>query len=322
MLEVASYRTPNPLHHITYKDKAAPPKDWSQFLLDPLITQQVYDVLHHKLQDSALLAASNIRSFLEMDSLLPPPKTLPHTDPTLFQRLGHTFTRKQWLNTVRKCRSKLYTGFPSEHYLLVTEVQVRLAAKSPRTPKPPSLRIDFTESSRTTFNAIVKELWEEPSDTSDHNAEVSVQGPKVTVYTKGSGTRGRCSKNTPAGWGWCYKNGEEWTEASGPVHTDPQHPQYYGAQIGSNNTGELTAILEAVIYAACRRELDHHHRKIRQPLGYQCNYGKMESQTPQNSGQPHQNHHPGHLHQGHFALGERTLRVGRKRKSGQAGRHR
>ena len=162
MLEVASCCTPNPLHHITSKDKAAPPKDWSQFLLDPLITQQVYDVLHHKLQDSALLAASNIRSFLEMDSLLPPPKTLPHTDPTLFERLGHTFTRKQWLNTVRKCRSKLYTGFPSDHYLLVTEVPVRLAAKSPRTPKPPSLRIDFTESSRTTFNAIAKSCGKNP----------------------------------------------------------------------------------------------------------------------------------------------------------------
>ena len=72
----------------------------------------------------------------------------------------------------------------------------------------------------------------------------------MTVCTDGSGTRGRCSKNTPAGWGWCCKNGEEWTEASGPVHTDPQHPQYYGAQIGSNNAGELTAILETVIYAA------------------------------------------------------------------------
>ena len=248
MLEVASYRTPNPLHHITYKDKAAPPKDWSQFLLDPLIMQQVYDVLHYNLQDTALLAASNIRSYLEMDSLLPPPKTLPHND--LFQRLDHTFTRKQWLNTVRKCRSKLHTGFPSDHYLLVTEVRVRLAAKNPRPPKSPALRIDFTEDSRTTFNAIVKDLWEESQDSADHNAEVPVQGPKVTVYTDGSGTRGRCSKNTSAGWGWCYKHGQEWTEACGPVHTDPQHPQYYGAQVGSNNTGELTAILEAVIYAA------------------------------------------------------------------------
>ena len=39
MIEVASYNTPSQVHHITYRDKAAPPKDWSQYVLDPLIKQ-------------------------------------------------------------------------------------------------------------------------------------------------------------------------------------------------------------------------------------------------------------------------------------------
>ena len=78
MVEVASYRTPNLMRHITYRDKAAPPKDWTQFLMDPLVMQQVYDKLHYGLGEYALSSAALIRSFLELDSLLPAPKVLPH----------------------------------------------------------------------------------------------------------------------------------------------------------------------------------------------------------------------------------------------------
>ena len=161
MVEVASYRTPDPMHHITYRDKAAPPKDWSQFLLDSLIIQQFYDVLHHQMGADSLVVAAKVRSFLEMDSLLPPPKVLPHHDPTLFQRLDHTFTRRQWLNSVNKCRSKLFTGFPSDHYLLVTEIKIKLAARSPRKPRPSGLDVKFDPSHKKAFNEIVRDLWEE-----------------------------------------------------------------------------------------------------------------------------------------------------------------
>ena len=126
MVEVASYRTPAPIHHITYKDKTAPPKDWSQYVLGPMIMQQVYDKLHYQCMEAALPAATLIRSFLNLPVPLPPPKTTPRIDPVLFQRLDHCFTRPQWLNSVNTCQSKLHTGFPSDHYLLVTEVKIRL----------------------------------------------------------------------------------------------------------------------------------------------------------------------------------------------------
>ena len=64
MVEVASYRTPAPVHHITYRDKAAPPPDWSQFVLDPLILQQLYTKLHWELGALSLEVASHIRSGL------------------------------------------------------------------------------------------------------------------------------------------------------------------------------------------------------------------------------------------------------------------
>ena len=120
MVEVASYKTPNMLQQITYRDKTAPPKDWSQFVLDPIGIQQFYDLLHNNLQEYALATAAHVRAYLDLNDVLPPPKLLPQLDPVRFQRLDHFFTRRQWMNTVRNCRSKLCTGFPSDHYLLVT----------------------------------------------------------------------------------------------------------------------------------------------------------------------------------------------------------
>ena len=48
MVEVASYKTPKMIQLITYKDKAAPPTDWSQFVMDPLVLQQFYGVVASK----------------------------------------------------------------------------------------------------------------------------------------------------------------------------------------------------------------------------------------------------------------------------------
>ena len=248
MVEVASYKTPSQIHHITYRDKAAPPKDWSQFLLDPLIMQQVYDKIHYTCEEFALGVAAQVRSFLELPGLLPPPKILPQADPIMFQRLDHTFTRRQWLNSVNNCRSKLHTGYPSDHYLLVTEIKVRLAAKAPKLPKPPKLQITKDPQKIRDFNAIVSELWRDP-DSLDHNAAADTTGADIAVYTDGSGTAGKCSRHTPAGWGFCYEKDGEWHDASGPVTTTPDSPQYWGAQVGSNNTGEVTAIVEALLHA-------------------------------------------------------------------------
>ena len=55
MVEAASYLTPNMNQQITYKDKAAPPTSWSQFVLDPLIMQQLYSKLHYMSADTTTL---------------------------------------------------------------------------------------------------------------------------------------------------------------------------------------------------------------------------------------------------------------------------
>ena len=164
MVEVASYRTPNPIHHITYRDKAAPPKDWEQFLLDPLPMQQLYDKLHHEFHDHSVEIAALIRSYLDLPDLLPPPKILPQLDPVRFQRLDHTFTRKQWLNSICSCQSKLYTGFPSDHYLLVTDFGVRLEGRKPKPPTMPFLDYSrITDFGKSQFNNMIMDMLEDPT---------------------------------------------------------------------------------------------------------------------------------------------------------------
>ena len=92
MVEAGSYKTPNPIHQITYRDKTAPPTDWSQFLLDPLIIQQFYAQVFKKDEVQSLEICTYIRSFLELPQPLPPYQNAPHPDPTRFQRLDHMFT--------------------------------------------------------------------------------------------------------------------------------------------------------------------------------------------------------------------------------------
>ena len=207
--EVASYRTPNKVHHI-------------------------------------------IRAFLPLPQPLPPRLEDPHPDPTRFQRLDHTFTRNQWMNSINSCRSKLRTGFPSDHYLLVTEVQVKLASnptRKPRTPKldfskaTPELKRDFNRTLKASLGITQPPTPSSPATSPDHTAEFD-------IYTDGSGTKGKCGPGTPAGWGWCFEREDgSWHDAWGPVITDPDHTAYLGAGVGSNNTGELSAIVEAMLYA-------------------------------------------------------------------------
>ena len=82
MLEVASYRTTTPTDHITYRDKTAPPPDWSQFVLDPLILPQCYQTFQDRLGgDLARQVALDVRGFLTVPPLLPALPPPPSPDP-------------------------------------------------------------------------------------------------------------------------------------------------------------------------------------------------------------------------------------------------
>ena len=208
--------------------------------------QQFYETLQAKLPQIAIETAANIRSYLDLPTTPPPTKADPNPDPIRFQRLDHLFVKHQWLSSVHSCRSKLHTGFPSDHYLLVSDVQVRLNSRQHKTAKPPKPNYDAVdEARREIFNATFRKGSTGnplPPPNPDHSAITH-------FYTDGSGTRGRCSAVTPAGWGFCVKDDDNWIDACGPVITTPDHSAFLGATVGSNNTGELTAVAEAMLYA-------------------------------------------------------------------------
>ena len=78
-----------------------------------------------------------------------------------------------------------------------------------------------------------------------------VESP-LHIYVDGSCEENRnVTESTPAGWGFCVVDGDSGigrgggdviAERSGPVVTNPSENDYLGAEVGSNNTAELTAI--------------------------------------------------------------------------------
>ncbi len=79
----------------------------------------------------------------------------------------------------------------------------------------------------------------------------------INIYTDGSAMgNNNVTKDTPAGWGIVVVEGDTGDHQSGKVvHqfngrviTDHRHPLYIGAEVGSNNTGELTGIYRALMW--------------------------------------------------------------------------
>ena len=72
---------------------------------------------------------------------------------------------------------------------------------------------------------------------------------KIGIYVDGSAPVNVASTTNPAGWGVVivenpknHEEGEILASYAGPVITDTDDPDYIGAEVGSNNTGELSAI--------------------------------------------------------------------------------
>ena len=127
---------------------------------------------------------------------------------------------------------------------------VKLAHKKKRPVRPPVLDLQTTTpEAKQQFNTILKELLQDNEVDCQSQATSPDHNSVHHVDTDGSGTGGRRTKHTPEGWGWCYKEGCQWKEAYGPVTTGTSHITYRGAAVGSNNTGEVTAITEALLFA-------------------------------------------------------------------------
>jgi ribonuclease HI len=72
---------------------------------------------------------------------------------------------------------------------------------------------------------------------------------KIGIYVDGSAPINVASATNPAGWGVVivedpknHEGGEILASYAGPVITDPDELSHVGAEVGSNNTAELSAI--------------------------------------------------------------------------------
>ena len=139
----------------------------------------------------------------------------------------------------------LKAGFPSDHYLLEAVLRVKLKARPAKTTPPQKLDYQsVTATQKRQYNLKFREYYGGTSQ------QPHPDSPDTTwfVYTDGSGSAGKCSATTPAGWGFAVVEAdEEIHSASGPVQTNSSSPLSLGATVGSNNTGELTAWLEAAL---------------------------------------------------------------------------
>ena len=72
----------------------------------------------------------------------------------------------------------------------------------------------------------------------------------ISVYVDGScsGNQNVRAKACNAGWGVVVLQPNETIELFGPVVCNPAGRGYLGAEVGSNNTGELSAVCEALLY--------------------------------------------------------------------------
>ena len=195
-VDTITFKTPDLTRHVTYRDKTPPPQDWGAFILDSLGWIQTYDLIQHASQSDsrAIQIAHNIRQFLTATPIQQPPPAPPSADPLRFQNLDKCVTRRKWLPTVHSVKAVHSTGFPSDHYLLKVEIQVKLGSKIPTPTKPPHR----TYTKNSDYAKEFRKFHAKPATPQGN----TTHGPVLDVYTDGSGTAGKCSKSTPAGWGY------------------------------------------------------------------------------------------------------------------------
>ena len=128
------------------------------------------------------------------------------------------------------------------NYLTTASISVKLGAKPPVTPRPPKLEYHVDPETKKQFCQSFCSAYVQPTPPP---ADTTLE---YKVYTDGSGSRGRAATNAPAGWGVYIQQGHSEITGSGRVNTDYSSPYYLGAQVGSNSTGELSALMEAMLY--------------------------------------------------------------------------
>ena len=222
-----SHKTSRLLRQITYKEKTAPAKTWAQLNSDPALPPSILNNLFST-WDVGLEIATIVRRFL-LATPLPKLSQIPELDPVRFQSLDRAIVNAKWLPSILSLQAYHSAGFPSDHYPLELVFRVKLAQRKARPPKQFALDYPtFSDDARIShFNSLLRA--ELSPLTPAFSTEPPPTEPEVTIYTDGSGTHGKCSARTPAGWAWGWTltaDHHRLTDSAGPVITDAANPGY------------------------------------------------------------------------------------------------
>eukprot|EP00967_Tisochrysis_lutea_P118152 scaffold191706_cov30-Tisochrysis_lutea.AAC.1 len=110
---------------------------------------------------------------------------------------------------------------------------------------------------------------------------------QLLMYTDGScaGNRNVETTDNPAGWGVCIIRAGEaapLAELYGPVVTDREDPDFIGAEVCSNNTGELSAICMALYWLQEERQPGSVSAIIRYDSKYAANIASGQFKAHKN----------------------------------------
>ena len=251
-VDALTYKQPNLLKHVTFRDKCAPPDSWDQFILDPIGWLQLWDKLQATPldNDDVLSIVSSIRSYVGADTLPSSGSLAPKVDSYRFQGLDRLVCSHKWLPSVHKVQAAHHHGFPSDHFPLIADICVKLGARTPIPQRPPTYDYKVSPDKIDKYNATIHSQLKSADPYMEPSPLVTPPtSENYVIYTDGSGTGGRCNSTTPAGWGFVVITDQEISyEARGPVDTDPSSAYHYGAMVGSNNTAEISALIEAALY--------------------------------------------------------------------------
>ena len=161
-----------------------------------------------------------------------------------FAQLDHILLPLYCTNMGFRCSNLTEVAFPSRHFPVIGTFNAR--------------SVPIIQRKHATDRFFAPSNLQKVAFQNDINCKLRVIESSTTtpplsfdfeLYTDGS-----CPDNVhvgpdnPAGWGFCFRQTGQtsWVESYGLVSTNPASINYLGADVGSNNTAEIHAILEAL----------------------------------------------------------------------------
>jgi len=172
--------------------------------------------------------------------------------PEDFCTLDHLIAPVSRRNSVSQVRARWDWYLPSHHAPFEFSLQIREAAPAPKVVPPPRYEPPNRDLKMAFHEKIIDSLSAHGAASVPSPLRSPPSPPFFEAFTDGACQDNRAvSPSNPAGWGYTVRHvteadlsPDEWTDGYGQVVTEPDDPAAAGALEGSNNTGELQALLE------------------------------------------------------------------------------